>query len=47
MAVSRVAFEGDMRPVLAAIAAAPIIDLTIEAAHLEEACLEFYEETES
>ena len=39
--------EGDMRPFLAAIAAAPIIDLTIEPAHLEEAFLEFYEETES
>jgi hypothetical protein len=39
--------EGDMRPFLAAIAAAPVIDLTIEPAHLEEAFLEFYEETEA
>ena len=37
--------EGDMRPFLAAIAAAPITDLTIEPAHLEEAFLEFYQET--
>jgi ABC-2 type transport system ATP-binding protein len=36
--------EGDMRPFLAAIATAPIVDLTIEPAHLEEAFLEFYEE---
>lgn len=36
--------EGDMRPFLAAIAAAPIADLTIEPPHLEEAFLEFYEE---
>src|SRR5215213_3899151 len=36
--------EGDMRPFLAAIAAATIVDLTIEPAHLEEAFLEFYEE---
>ena len=34
--------EGDMRPFLAAIAAAPIVDLTIEPAHLEDAFLEFY-----
>jgi ABC-2 type transport system ATP-binding protein len=39
--------EGDMRPFLAAIAAAAIVDLTIEPAHLEEAFLEFYEETEA
>ena len=38
--------EGDIRPFLAAIAGAPIVDLTIEPAHLEEAFLEFYEETE-
>jgi hypothetical protein len=38
--------EGDMRPFLAAIAAAPIADLTIEPAHLEEAFLEFYEEAD-
>lgn len=38
--------EGDMRPFLAAIAAAPIADMTIEAAHLEEAFLEFYEEAD-
>jgi ABC-2 type transport system ATP-binding protein len=35
--------EGDMRPFLAAIATATIIDLTIEPTHLEEAFLEFYE----
>jgi hypothetical protein len=34
-----------MRPFLAAIAAAPIVDLTIEPAHLEDAFLEFYGET--
>jgi len=39
--------EGDMRPFLAAIAAAAIVDLTIEPAHLEEAFLEFYEETDA
>src|SRR5256885_6170668 len=39
--------EGDMRPFLAAIAAAPIADLTIEPAHLEEAFLEFYEEADA
>ena len=39
--------EGDMRPFLTAIAAAPIVDLTIEPAHLEEAFLEFYEENET
>ena len=36
--------EGDMRPFLAAIAATPIVDLTIEPAHLEDAFLEFYEQ---
>jgi hypothetical protein len=36
-----------MRPFLAAIAAATIVDLTIEPAHLEEAFLEFYEETDA
>ena len=32
-------------PFLAAIAGVSIVDLTIEPAHLEEAFLEFYEET--
>jgi ABC-2 type transport system ATP-binding protein len=36
--------EGDIRPFLAAIAGAPITDLTIEPAHLEEAFLELYQE---
>jgi ABC-2 type transport system ATP-binding protein len=36
--------EGDVRPFLAAIVGAPINDLTIEPAHLEEAFLEFYED---
>ena len=34
--------EGDVGPFLKAIAGAPITDLTIEPAHLEEAFLEFY-----
>lgn len=34
--------EGDIGPFLAAIRDAPIADLTIEPAHLEEAFLEFY-----
>jgi len=38
--------EGDVGPFLRAIAGAPITDLTIEPAHLEEAFLEFYAETE-
>ena len=38
--------EGDVRPFLAAIAGAPIADLTIEPAHLEEAFLELYREAE-
>jgi ABC-2 type transport system ATP-binding protein len=38
--------EGDIRPFLAAIARAPVVDLTIEPARLEEAFLEFYEEAE-
>jgi ABC-2 type transport system ATP-binding protein len=38
--------EGDVRPFLAAIAGAAISDLTIEPAHLEEAFLEYYAETE-
>jgi ABC-2 type transport system ATP-binding protein len=38
--------EGDVGPFLAAIAGAPITDLTIEPAHLEEAFLEFYEDAE-
>ena len=36
-----------MRPFLAAIATATIIDLTIEPAHLEEAFLEFYDERDA
>ena len=36
--------EGDVAPFLRAIAGAPISDLTIEPAHLEEAFLEFYGE---
>jgi ABC-2 type transport system ATP-binding protein len=36
------ALEGDVAPFLKAIAGAPISDLTIEPAHLEEAFLEFY-----
>jgi ABC-2 type transport system ATP-binding protein len=36
--------EGDVRPFLRAIASAPIADLTIEPAHLEEAFLEYYAE---
>ena len=39
--------EGDIGPFLAAIAGAPIADLTIEPAHLEEAFLEFYEDAAS
>jgi ABC-2 type transport system ATP-binding protein len=35
--------EGDVSPFLAAIAGAPIADLTIEPARLEEAFMEFYE----
>jgi hypothetical protein len=36
--------EGSVRPFLAAIADAEVVDLTIEPARLEEAFLEFYEE---
>jgi ABC-2 type transport system ATP-binding protein len=36
--------EGDVGPFLAAIASAPVLDLTIEPARLEEAFLEFYDE---
>ncbi len=36
--------EGDVKPFLAAIAGAPIADLTIEPARLEDAFLEFYED---
>ena len=36
--------QGDVRPFLEAIGGAPIRDLTIEPAHLEEAFLEFYAE---
>ena len=35
-----------MRPFLAAIAGAAVVDLTIEPARLEEAFLELYEEAE-
>ena len=35
--------EGDVGPFLSAIAGVPVVDLTIEPAHLEEAFLEFYE----
>jgi beta-exotoxin I transport system ATP-binding protein len=38
--------EGDIRPFLAAIVDAPIVDLTIEPAHLEDAFLEFYREAD-
>jgi ABC-2 type transport system ATP-binding protein len=38
--------EGDVRPFLAAIATAPVTDLTIEPARLEEAFLEFYADEE-
>jgi ABC-2 type transport system ATP-binding protein len=34
--------EGDVRPFLAAIAGAPVTDLTIEPARLEDAFLEYY-----
>jgi ABC-2 type transport system ATP-binding protein len=40
--ILRCDLEGDVGPFLRAIAAAPITDLTIEPAHLEEAFLEFY-----
>jgi ABC-2 type transport system ATP-binding protein len=39
--------EGDVRPFLAAIRDTSIVDLTIEPAHLEEAFLELYHETEA
>ena len=35
--------RGDPRPFLAAIAGAPVVDLTIEPARLEDAFLELYE----
>ncbi|TMF40720.1 MAG: ABC transporter ATP-binding protein [Chloroflexi bacterium] len=38
--------EGDVGPFLAALAGHSIVDLTIEPAHLEEAFLELYEDTE-
>jgi ABC-2 type transport system ATP-binding protein len=38
--------EGDIRPFLAAIVDATIVDLTIEPAHLEDAFLEFYKEAD-
>jgi beta-exotoxin I transport system ATP-binding protein len=40
--ILRCDLEGDVGPFLRAIAGAPITDLTIEPAHLEEAFLEFY-----
>jgi ABC-2 type transport system ATP-binding protein len=40
------ALEGDVGPFLSAIAGAPISDLTIEPARLEEAFLEYYAEEE-
>ena len=40
----RCQLDGDVGPFLRAIAGAPITDLTIEPAHLEEAFLEFYED---
>ena len=39
--------EGNMRPFLAAIADAAVVDLTIEPARLEEAFLEFYDDGEA
>jgi ABC-2 type transport system ATP-binding protein len=39
--------EGSVRPFLAAIAEAAVVDLTIEPARLEEAFLEFYDEAET
>src|SRR4030095_15107243 len=39
--------EGSVRPFLAAIADAAVVDLTIEPARLEEAFLEFYDEAET
>jgi ABC-2 type transport system ATP-binding protein len=38
----RCRLAGDVRPFLAAIAAAPLTDLTIEPARLEDAFLELY-----
>jgi len=43
----RCQLEGDMGAFLAAIAGAPITDMTIEAGHLEDAFLEFYGNQES
>jgi len=40
-------FEGSVRPFLAAITDAAVVDLTIEPARLEEAFLEFYDEAET
>ena len=39
--------EGSVRPFLAALADAAVVDLTIEPARLEDAFLEFYDEAES
>jgi ABC-2 type transport system ATP-binding protein len=39
--------EGSVRPFLAAIADAAVVDLTIEPARLEEAFLEFYDQAET
>ena len=38
--------EGDVRPLLAAIVGAPVVDLTIEPARLEEAFVEIYQDGE-
>ena len=38
--------EGDVRPLLAAIVGAAVVDLTIEPARLEEAFVEFYQDAE-
>jgi hypothetical protein len=43
-AVLTCSLEGDPRPFLAAIAGAPVADVVIEAARLEDAFLEFYED---
>ena len=45
--VLRCQLEGDVGPFLRAIEGAPIADLTIEPAHLEEAFLEFYAEADA
>jgi ABC-2 type transport system ATP-binding protein len=45
--VLRCQLEGDVGPFLRAIEGAPIVDLTIEPAHLEEAFLEFYADADA